>query len=404
MSNQAKRQYLQAIIDRYKAATKREKTKILDEFSAVCGYGRKYAVVLLSGKMLPDKSQKRRGHPPVYPPELLLPHIRFLWFRMGQISGRLMKEAFKDWLPRYKENGVTLQVIKLLEEISASTLERMLKQLRCERKSSKGLSSTYPAKYMQNKIPLRTFDADIDRPGHTQTDTVAHCGTTLVGQFAHSVTVTDIDSTWTEARAIYTKQGSEVKMALSDIEDSLPFAILALNSDSGSEFLNEEVANFAWDHKGRKIDFTRSRPYKKNDNCFVEQKNYTYVRDVFGYERIDDLALVEMMNDIYVNYWLPLHNFFIPTFKILEKVRMGSQIKKKYGPPVTPYQRLMTAKYFSESRKQALKKRYDALDPFDLSEGLGKKLHAFNLRLKQSKMGDKHESLFNSQNNAPLLG
>lgn len=398
MSNQAKREYLFAIVARYQAAGKVEKTWILNEFCNVCGYGRKYAITLLSGGLqLALRSKRERKKK--YPDELLLPHIKFLWFTMEQVSARRVKKAFAVWLPRYQQNNVTLQVKTLLAEMSVSTLDRLLSKLRIQQKAGKGLSGTRPGKYFQNIIPLRTLDELIDRPGHVQADTVLHCGTSMFGQFAHTLCMTDIDSTWTEARAMELKSAKEVVKNTRKIEDNLPFPILSMNTDCGNEFLNHHVNAFCRDYKGRTIKFTRSRPYKKNDNCYIEQKNFTHVREVFGYERIDGSYLVGLMNEIYTQYWLPLQNFFIPNFKLEEKIRIGARIKKRYGEPKTAYERLIGSKHLSEYRKQKLQEHYNQLDPFVLSAGLKSKLQEFSYRLKQSKIGAIHAT-----SNTPVSG
>lgn len=388
MSNQAKREYLNAIIERYKASAKREKTKILDEFCAVCDYTRPHAKALLTGKYLP-KAGRRTGRPRRYQPELLYPHIRFLWMRMHQISARRMKEAYRTWLPNYNQNEVTPQIKAMLTKMSVSTLERILKKFRTQYKAKKGLGGTKPAKFFQALIPRRTLDAEIDRPGHIQADTVAHCGTTLLGDFANSLTVTDIDSTWTEARALMCKEAGTVVKTLNEIEDALPFPILSFNTDCGSEFLNKAVVNFCYNYKGRTINFTRSRPYKKNDNCYIEQKNYTHVREVFGYERIESPELIALMNEIYIEYWLPLHNFFYPNIQNPRKSSDWTE-KKIYGKPKAPYERLMSSQHLSEKRKEVLRKRFNQYNPFDLSDKLQKKVHLFTQALKQSKMGESH--------------
>jgi len=238
---------------------------------------------------------------------------------------------------------------------------------------------------MKNKIPLNTFDAKIDKPGFTQADTVAHCGNSNSGEFVNTITITDIDSTWTENRAIFTKKALEVRRQFTDFDHSLPFELLAVNTDSGSEFLNTPMVQFMRREMGRKpITFTRSRPYQKNDNCYVEQKNFTHVRELFGYERIDDLRLVQMMNDIYKNYWNPLHNFFLPTYKLKEKIRIGSQIKKKYDKPKTPYDRLMESPHLSEERKHNLKEQKSLLNPFKLKADLEAKLKIFFDELRKA--------------------
>lgn len=277
--------------------------------------------------------------------------------------------------------------------MSVSTLDRLITKLRVELTASNGLSGTRPAgKYFQNIIPLRTLDELIDRPGHVQADTVLHCSTNLSGQFAHTLCMTDIDSTWTEARAMELKSAKVVVQTIKDIEENLPFPILSMNTDCGNEFLNHHVHKFCANYKGRSIKFTRSRPYKKNDNCYIEQKNFTHVREVFGYERIEGAVLVALMNEIYVDYWLPLQNFFIPNFKMEEKIRIGARIKKRYGEPKTAYERLMSSKHLSDYRKQKLEERYKQLDPFVLASGLKTKLGQFSSALKQSKMGAIHDA------------
>ena len=159
-----------------------------------------------------------------------------------------------------------------------------------------------------------------------------------------------------------------------DIQRALPFDLIAINTDSGSEFLNTPVFN---QFRERKVIFTRSRPYKKNDNCYVEQKNYTHVRELFGYQRFETKELMPLMNDIYINYWNPLQNYFLPSFKLKDKIRIGGRIKKVYGPPETPYQRLMESSHLSEEQKATLAERRRGLNPFELKRGLEKKLSDF---------------------------
>ena len=210
--------------------------------------------------------------------------------------------------------------------------------------------------------------------GEGQADTVAHCGDKLIGEFMNTVTVTDIFSTWTENRALFTKKAMEVKHSLSNIQIALPFDLVAINTDSGSEFLNTPVFN---QFRERKVIFTRSRPYRKNDNCYVEQKNYTHVRELFGYQRFDIKYLKPFMNDIYINYWNPLQNYFLPSFKLKDKIRIGGRIKKIYGPPQTLYERLIESHQLTEKQKAALSERKRGLNPFELKRGLEKKLSDF---------------------------
>jgi hypothetical protein len=304
---------------------------------------------------------------------------------MERISARRMKAAYLDWLPYYKHIEFTPKVHRLLEEMSAATLERFLRTLRGELRASKGLSTTCPTRFMKNKVPIGTLDQKVDKPGFTQADTVAHCGNSAAGAFVSSLTLTDIYSTWTDNRAMFQKKGHTVRKKFVEIKIALPFALYAINVDSGSEFINAEMIAFTTMPGEKQIAFTRSRPYKKNDNCYVEQKNFTHVRELFGYDRIDDPSLVPLMNDIYINCWNPLMNFFLPTFKLLSKTRVGAKIVKKYGKPQTPYDRLMKSTHLSEEEKERLRNMKSNFNPFTLKLQLEEKLKYFFEELRRSK-------------------
>jgi hypothetical protein len=292
-----------------------------------------------------------------------------------------MRSGLRDWLPKYSDCPGYLRMQLL--GLSASTLGRYLSKVRETLEPKIGLSTTSPARHMKNKVPINTLDAKIDRPGFTQTDTVAHCGTSAAGPFISSLTLTCIFSTWTVNQAMLTKKGVKVRECFKDIERNLPFDLLAINADSGSEFLNKPMLEFT--KYGQRIQYTRSRPYKKNDNCYVEQKNFTHVRELFGYERFEDEELVELMNDIYKNYWNPLLNFFIPNMKIKEKVRLGGMIYKKYDEPQTAFTRLINSKHLSEGQKEALRKEKERLDPFELKRNLEIKLkHFYEVQRKKT--------------------
>jgi hypothetical protein len=275
MSYQACKEYLAVIVDGYKKVSKSEKTKILNEAVKITGLSRKHIVRLLKQPKESLIKRKASGRPEKYSRSQLVSHIHFLWTQMERISGRRMKAAFSDWLPFYKNDFFTQEIRLSLEKMSSSTLERFLKEIRKNNKISKGLSTTSPARYMKNKIPINTVDAKIEKPGFMQSDTVAHCGDSAGGSFISSVTLTDIHSGWTENFAMPNKKGHEVRKAFTELESSLPFTIIAINTDSGSEFLNTPVLNFTRRPDGsERIVFTRSRPYKKNDNCYVVNRRY----------------------------------------------------------------------------------------------------------------------------------
>ncbi len=274
--------------------------------------------------------------------------------------------------------------------ISRSHMDRVLRPHRMS--PAKGISGTRRGlKHFRSQIPIEPKDWNVTAPGHVQSDTVAHCGNALAGGFANTLTVTDIHSTWTEVRGIWGKGAIRVIEGMRSIEESLPFAITTFKSDSGTEFLNQELMNYLRDSRpDAPIRMTRSRPYKKDDNCYVEQKNFTHVREIFGYDRIGQSDLIPLMNEIYVNYWCALQNFFIPSMKLLRKTRIGARIKKEYDDPKTPYQRLMECPEISEEQKECLRARKGKLNPFELQEGLEKKLRDFQEILRQRSTGLLH--------------
>ena len=387
MSYQACKEYLAAIVDGYKKASKSEKTRILDEASRITGLTRKHLVRTMKESKANLLKRKASGRPKKFPRSLLIPHVQFLWIQMERASAKRMRANYADWLPLYKAEGFGQDIRLMLELMSASTLDRMLRDIRGSEKVTKGLSLTRcPARYMKNKVPINTLDAKIDRPGYFQADTVGHCGDSAAGPFISSVTLTDIYSQWTVNMAMPSKHGHEVRKCFTKLEADLAFTILGINTDSGSEFLNTPVLNFTKNADGKsRFIFTRSRPYQKNDNCFVEQKNYTHVRELFGYERFEDPKLVELMNEIYRDYWNPLQNFFLSTFKLKEKTRVGAKIVKKYGPCMTPYDRLMQSPQLTPEQKQKLSNQKKQLNPFHLKAELERKLENFFSELRKTK-------------------
>ena len=379
MSYRAKREYLDTIRARYRNASRNEKKWILDEFCLVCGYARKHAIRLLSAAALPVP--QRPGRKPIYGPEVI-GHVQMLWIRMGEICSKKMVVALPYWLEHYRPERFPEDLKKQILGVSASTIDRMLQSIR---KNQKGLSSTKSSVRFKNLVPIHNRDHKVTKPGYMQGDSVAHCGDTLAGAFAYSLTLTDIHSTWTENRAAWTKEAAKIVEQIADIEKRLPFELLGMNTDSGSEFINYQFAKYMREDRIQAVDFTRSRPYKKNDQAYVEQKNFTHVRQLFGYERIETQELVLLMNEIYMNYWNPLQNFFIPSTKLLTKVRVGSKIKKTFEIFKTPYQRLLDSADISEERKAILRELYKSLNPFELKDGLEKKLKEFSERIKFSR-------------------
>lgn len=366
MPIKTKRLYLITIRERYKNAPKRMKKQILDEFCYMCKYSRKYAIRILNNQVEPRIN--RPGPKPKYGP-MLVHHLKFLWEQMNHMCSKKMKAAIPIWLEFYKDIDPKSRQQLLL--VSASTIDRLLRPLRQVR----GISTTRPP-MIKSRIPIKLLDGDIDRPGYTESDTVSHCGDNASGNFISSLTLTDLFSTWTENRAIWTKAAQEVVKQVEDIESRLPFELIGFASDNGTEFLNEEL--HAHLHRRlRPVEVVRRRPYKKNDAAHVEQKNYTHVRELFGYQRFDHPELVPLMNEIYKAYWNPLQNYFTPVLKLSSKTRVGGKLIKKYDQPKTPCQRLLESSHLPLFKKRKLKEALQAKNPFYLKQQLDQKLKEF---------------------------
>lgn len=369
MNHQVKREYLKAVYSRYKKESRRGKSKVLDEMTLILGCTRKWAIKLLS-KNIPE-SKPRKGRPHRYPQELLVPILYELWCKMNRVNSKRFKVALPLWIDFFKDPRITPQIRNWLLGMSPATIDRLLQHGR----KRKGICSTRPSKRFLKGIPIQVKDWNVVRPGTVQTDTVAHTHTSLDGKFANTITMTDIHSSWTENRAVWTKSHRNMITALREIESALPFNIEVFKSDSGSEFMNWAVVGH-YQKRIKPVTVVRSRPYRKNDNCYVEQKNFTHVREIFGYEKIDQPELIEWMNRIYREYWNPLHNYFLPSQKLIRKTRIGSQIKKEYDEPKTPYQRILDAEV-SQEHKDALIKNKQSLNPVELSEQLERELKLF---------------------------
>lgn len=377
MSHSARKQYLFAIIERYQKSDRNTKKVILDEFCAICGYTRKYAIRVLNKPL--ELSKRRPGAKRRYGDDVR-EHLLVLWRAMGRVCSKRVKRALPEWLDYYQCNNCDLETRVKLLKLSPSTIDRILKP---ERKKSRGISTTRPAKYWyKSRIPIQAEDISVAEAGFITADTVAHCGDSAGGSYASTITVTDIASTWTLNHAIRSKTQEEVKNGISTIETSLPFPMKAFKSDCGSEFMNRTLFEH-FINRENPVLFFRTRPYHKNDNCHVEQKNFTHVRSLFGYERFNSEELVALMNEIYSQYWNPLQNFFIPTMKLALKTRDGAKIKKVYDDAQTPFRRLMQTTSISEEKKNELLEQKKALNPFHLRAMLDAKLEEFRLRVKQ---------------------
>jgi len=368
MSPQSKEEYFEVLHKRYKEASRREKTIIIDECCAVCGYHRKHAIRRLKKyKRFTKPKPKKRGKPVVYDKEAIIRPLKQIWLTANLPCSKRLKAIIPVWLPKYIEyfGQITEEVRNALLTISPATIDRILKPIRIHYQK-RGRSTTKPGTLLRKQIPINTNQWDESRPGFLEADTVAHCGDSLMGMFAYTIDFVDIATGWTEQRAVWGKGEKGVLEQIKNVEKMLPFPLLGFDSDNGGEFLNYHLLRHFTDRK-QPVNFTRSRAYHKDDNAHIEQKNWTHVRQWFGYQRLDNPKVVPLMNNLYRNEWRLFHNFFLPSVKLIEKERIGSTTIKKHDSPKTPYQRIMESKHIDKEIKLALTKQLELLNPFELN-------------------------------------
>jgi transposase InsO family protein len=370
MSQKSKWEYLKAIYPRYRKASKELRALILDEFCQVCGYNRKYAIRLLNGPAPQKPTAVCKTRSPSYSAKVISV-LSLIWEASGYPCSQRLKALLPLWLPwAQKRFSLSAQIQKQLLSISPSTIDRRLKTKR--RFLKKRLyGRTKPGTLLKHHIPIKTDSWDVTAPGFTETDLVSHSGNSEQGEFLHSLNVTDIHTTWVESRAVMGKGQTGVLEAMKEIEQALPFKLLGIDSDNGSEFINYHLKAFC-DEK--KIQFTRGRPYKKDDNAHIEQKNWTHVRKIFGYLRYDSEPAHQAMNDLYRNELRTLQNFFLPSMKLIRKVRVGSKLTRRYDKPKTPLERVAACPQADPIKITELKKLRDATDPFALAKTVDQKL------------------------------
>ena len=286
---------------------------------------------------------------------------------MDNICGKRIAAGISDMIDVLKKHGeinFNDEICNQLKTMSSATIDRLLVS---ERKKFviKGKSTTKPGTLLKKDIALKTAsDWDDTKPGFVEIDLVAHCGDTTVGEYVNTLTTTDVSTGWTVTKAVLNKAQTHVFNALKEIRKRLPFDLKGIDSDNGSEFINHQLYRYC---KQESITFTRSRPYKKNDSCYVEQKNWSIVRRQLGYARYEGQESVGLMNKIHRCY-NNFSNHFLPSIKLLSKERIGGKIKKKYEKPLTPYQRILNSPEISEQRKQDLMSLHSSLNPVELKK------------------------------------
>jgi len=365
-----KREYFHAIYKRYKYAVKHHKSKILDEFCQVCGYNRKYAIDKLNNRK-PGRPKNKPGKPSVYNIPVIVEPLKKVWLTANLPCSKRLVAILPMWLPFVP--NLSEEVKNKLLKISAPTIDRILKPIRAKHKY-RGFSMTKPGTLLRKSIPIKLDQWNEFKPGFLESDTVHHCGSSMAGQYAVTVDTVDLASGWNEARATWGLGHSGVLNQIKDIELSLPFKLLGFDSDCGGEFINQALVDYLMNRQQNPVQFTRSRPYHKNDNAHIEQKNWTHIRQWLGYYRFDNPDIVPLLNDLYKNEWGLFHNFFLPSVKLMAKNRVGSQTIKKHDDPKTPYQRLLESDHIDAQIKLKLIEQFKKLNPFELREGIEVKL------------------------------
>ena len=362
MSQRSKRELLEAIRPRYLKANKARKKQILDEFVAATGYHRKYAIRVLRKGPLP-KRLKKSGRRKVYQGEVIQALIQ-VW----EICGRICSKRLHPFLPemtaaleRHNEIQLSPETKALLLRMSRSTIDRCLQPVRFERR--RGLSTTKPGTLLKKAIPVRTYaEWDDARPGFVEMDLVAHCGETTAGQYLNTLTVVDISTGWTECLAVYQKTQQAVFEAILQLRQRLPFPLLGVDSDNGGEFINDILYRYCLTEQ---ITFTRSRPYKKNDQAHVEQKNWSVVRHLIGYDRFETEEELALLRSLYADLRLYV-NFFQPVLKLIGKEQVDGKTVKRYDRAATPFRRVLASKEVSIEVKARLTALYFQLNPVTL--------------------------------------
>lgn len=371
----ARRALVKETAGRYRSVAKKQKTAILDEFVTNTDLNRHYAARLLKnwGRRVPGRSPtgqslvfeaippRRRKRPAKY--AAIIGHLEWLYRVADYICSRRLYVFIHDNLPgimRRGERKLSKKELTLLMGISASSIDRHLKSLRRKNKLKSG-SHTKPGTLLKNQIPIRHHGEWPKLPGYLEADLVSHDGGDAGGQFNHTLNLTDIQTTWTHLVALLNKAHHWVIEGLDQARAKLPFPVLGFDSDNGGEFINHAMIKYC----GTAIEFTRSRSNRKNDNCYVEQKNSSVVRKIVGYDRLDSEDSFQGLKRLYgiVNQYT---NHFQPTRKLIEKIRVGNRTQKRYDNPQTPYRRVLTCPEVDPEVKEKLRQEHEFLSPVRL--------------------------------------
>lgn len=365
MSFQSRRELLGQVSGRYREeAYQKMKTTILNEFIASTGYARKYAIRLLNLPIIPAPGPILRPRTPWYGLEVQ-EALRYAWASANYISSKRLTPFLQELVPALERHGyldLTERVRAQLLAISPATVDRLLRSHRSG-KVFRGIGATKRGTLLKHQVPIRTFaDWNETKPGFLEVDLVAHCGWSTEGAYLNTIVLTDIATGWVEFLALRNRSGAAVIHAFECARELIPFSIMGIDTDNGSEFLNSEVLGYV---EREKITFTRGRAYRKNDQCFVEQKNGAVIRQLVGYDRFEGEKAYRQLTELYRAMRLYV-NFFQPSMKLKTKERMGAKVRRTYDKAQTPFQRLCSWTMLDAEKAERFKAIYEALDPVKL--------------------------------------
>jgi hypothetical protein len=367
---QAKTEYLAQMRDRYvRAQGRKEKSRLLAEAVSVTGFHRKAVIRAWRRRERLGRRRQPRGRVRRYGPAVVRA-LRAIWAAAGYPWSARLQALLPLWLPWARKRLALAPATEAgVRAISPRQIDRVLAAEKRQRRR-RLYGRTKPGTLLKHHIPLKTDHWDVHEPGFTEVDLVSHSGECAAGDFAHSLDMTDIHTTWVETAAVLGKSEVRVQEALEQLRQRFPFALRGIDSDNGSEFINAHLYGYC---QGLGIQFTRGRPYKKDDNAHIEQKNWTHVRKHMGYLRYDTEAAIAAMNDVYADLRL-LQNLFLPSVKLQSKERVGARLRRRYGPPCTPLDRVRACPQADRGKVGALVALRARLDPFALAARIDRKL------------------------------
>lgn len=372
MNQRTREEVLKKLRRRYELAGAEYKRKLLDQAQELLGYHRKAAIRAMRAPRVVRGPRIITGRPVKYEPSLLTPWLRPIWQASDYACGRRLVAMLPEWVPAYEQHERRMpgEVREKLLSASGRTLDRLLEPLRAQ---GARRSLTRPGTLLRQQIPIRGSVWEEGKAGWLEVDTVALCGGSVAGEFVWMVDGVDYATTWVEVRAMWGRGQAGTLKALQDMEASLPFSLLGLDSDNGGEFINYHVLNWL-QKRARPAFMTRSRPYKKDDNAHVEQKNWTHIRQCFGYERYDNPEVVEPINALVKGAYGQLLNYFHATLKLERKERKGGQLNRIYGAAQTPLARVLASAEVTPQIKCRLEREKAGLNPFALKRDMARSL------------------------------